>query len=316
MKKILFIILLVCMIFSCSDKSTEEPQSKEEEIYQTSGINDTIKYLEKMAKTDPKNKAFYLARMGYYYIEEKDYKNAEDILKKALETDQDMAFIHNEMGYLYGLQGKKELSLESYIKGTESKEEMVENFYGAGSVYLELGKFKEAESYLRKAAALYENRGQAGDKIRAGMAVRSLYVAYRNTKDIEEVKAFINDSISKNLDKSYLCNQMAYIYYGEGKFTEALKYNLDGIKADPEYPDNYFGAGVISYHKGDKKKALEYIGKVALMYKKDNNTEALGSAYAFLYKINIEEGNRDKADEIEAAAQQELGKENWEKKKI
>ena len=35
-----------------------------------------------------------------------------------------------------------------------------------------------------------------------------------------------------------------------------------------------------------------------------------------LDKINIEEGNKEKADEIEAAAGQELGKENWEKKKF
>ncbi len=316
MKKLLFVMLLVCMIFSCGSDKKENPMSKDEEIYKKSGIKETIAYLEKKIRSEPGKKAFYYARMGYYYIEEADFKNAEESLKKSLEIDSDMAFAYNELGYLYGLQGKKELALESYLKGTKSKEEIPENFYGVGSTYLELGKYKEAESYLQKSVALYEKRGGAGDKQRAGKATRGLYFVYWNIKDKEEVKKFISDSISKNLDKSYFCNQMAHFYNSEGKFDEALKYNLDGIKADPEYSENYFGAGVNYYRKGNRKQALEYIEKVVPMYKKSQNSEYLAAAYAYLYKINIEEGNKERADEIEAVAAQELSKENWEKSKF
>ena len=104
MKKIFFIILLVCMILSCEITKKGEDIPLDLEIYQTSGIKETVAYLEKMGRKEPLNKAYYLAKTGYYYIEEQDYEKAESILKKALEINENEGFAYNELGYLYSIQ--------------------------------------------------------------------------------------------------------------------------------------------------------------------------------------------------------------------
>jgi tetratricopeptide (TPR) repeat protein len=313
MKKILFILVLLCMVLSCDNKEKAPKLSKDEEIYQNSGIKETIAFLEKEIKKKPSDKGYYYAKMGYYYIEEKDFENAEKFLNKALEIDPGLGFAYNELGYMYSAQGKGELALETYVKGAGKDPKMGGNFYGAGVLYSELGKYKEAEGYLEKAVTIYE---EAGDIEKAGRSAKSLYYVYWALGDEKKVQDFISKAISSNLKKSYFLSQKANIYNREGKFDEALKYNLEGIKADPEEAENYFGAGVNYYNKRNNKQALKHFEKVVPMYKKNNNIDYLGDAYAYLYKINTEEGNKEQAAEIEAAAQKEIGKENWEKKKF
>ncbi len=313
MKRILFILVLLCTILSCNNKKPVQELSKDEEIYQKSGIKETIAYLEKKAKEDPTKKAYNYARMGYYYIEEKDYENAEKVLVKALETDPKLGFAYNELGYIYSIQEKSDLALKTYVKGAEEDPEMPGNFYGAGVMYSGLEEYDKAESYLKTALALYKKNK---DNEKAGKSAKSLYFVYWSLGDKEKAKTFLSEAISDGLEKGYFLSQKANIYHSEGKFDEALKYNLEGIKADPEEAENYFGAGVSYYNKRDNKQALKYFEKVVPIYKKSNNLNYLGDAYAYMYKISITEGNKEKADEIEKTAQNELGKENWEKKKF
>ena len=313
MKKIFFIILLVCMILSCEITKKGEDIPLDLEIYQTSGIKETVAYLEKMGRKEPLNKAYYLAKTGYYYIEEQDYEKAESILKKALEINENEGFAYNELGYLYSIQDKSDMALEIYVKGTEKDPEMAGNFYGAGVMYSNMKEYAKAESYLEKAITLYK-KADVGEK--ADKAARQLYFTYLDQGEREKARDFLSTSISKGLDKGYFYSQLANFYFEDKEFDNALKNNLKGIKADPEEAENYFGAGVNYYYKRDFKQALKYLEKVVPMYKKANNLSYLGDAYAYLYKINIEEGNKNKADEIEETAKQELGKENWEKIKF
>ena len=157
-------------------------------------------------------------------------------------------------------------------------------------------------------------KAEAKDK--ADKAARMLYFTYLDKGERDKARKFLNDSVSKGLAQGYFYSQLANFYYEEKNFDEALKHNLKGLKADPDEAENYFGAGVNYYYKRDNKQALKYLEKVVPMYQKNQSLDYLGDAYAYLYKINIEEGNKEKADEIEAAAGQELGKENWEKKKF
>ena len=72
--------------------------------------------------------------------------------------------------------------------------------------------------------------------------------------------------------------------------------HFDALLADPQrvdffeiHAENYFGAGVNYYYKRDNKQALKYLEKVVPMYQKNQSLDYLGDAYAYLYKINIEE---------------------------
>ena len=85
-------------------------------IYYSKGIDETVKYLENMTKVESTRKALYHAKMGYYYYEEKDYVNAEKMLKKALSEDPEMEEVYIKLGTLYTLQGKSGKALEIYLK--------------------------------------------------------------------------------------------------------------------------------------------------------------------------------------------------------
>ena len=235
MKKIFFIMVLMCMILSCNTSKSSEEIPDDLKIYQESGIEETIKYLEKMGKTEPLNKSYYLAKMGYYYIEEKDYEKAEAVLKEALKANPNEGYAYNELGYLYSIQEKHEMALETYVKGSEKDPEMGGNFYGAGVLYSDMKDYDKAEKNFEKALALYK-KAEVNDK--ADKAARQLYFTYLNKGERDKARQFLNDSVSKGLDQGYFYSQLANFYYEEKNFDEALKYNLKGLKADPDEAEN------------------------------------------------------------------------------
>ena len=88
--------------------------------------------------------------MGYYYIELKQLEKAEEILKKSLEENKKNGFAYNELGFLYSIQKKTDLSLENYLKGTKYEPNNAESFYGAGYAYYEKKDYNKALEYFEK----------------------------------------------------------------------------------------------------------------------------------------------------------------------
>ena len=79
--------------------------------------------------------------------------------------------------------------------------------------------------------------------------------------------------------------------------------------------ENYFGAGISYYYKGDLDNAAKYFEEAARLYRETDNKEYLGETYAFLYKTVIENNDGEKAAEVENAARNDLGSMEWERKK-
>ena len=420
MKKLLLVLFFLGITSLYNGGPLVRVTDYDYDMYYSKGIDETIKYLENMAKLESAKKALYHAKMGYYYYEEKDYKNAEKMLKKALSEDPDMEEAYIKIGSLYTLQGRSKEALEYYLKGTRLKEKHPDIFFGAGVSYFDLGNFEKSAEYLERAVNMYKmankqeelNRAaillyysydSAGDDVKMekflknaierdihkavfsqklselyhskGMnkaAIRYVQIGIRNnpenadtyylagvlyyetkkykeseeylkkaaelynddenntgveraydgiyhvknysgTKD--ELENFLKTSIENNINKASFCSHLAAFYIKERRFNDALKYNLEGIKADSYSMENYFGAGISYYYKRDLDNAAKYFEEAAKLYRETDNKEYLGETYAFLYKTAIENNDGEKAAEVENAARNDLGSMEWERKK-
>lgn len=316
MKKILFMIMLLSMLLSCDkleNKSTKTKSlSKDEEIYKTQGMEKVLSYLEGQANTDIKNKAFYHARIGYYYIEENDYENAEKMLKQAIEEDPNLGFAYNEIAYIYLKNENEDEALKYYLLGIERDKTAGGNFLGAGSIYYGKQEYDKAISYLEKAVEVY---GKNDDMVSLEKAYRTLYFVYYEQKDADKIEKLLKKAVKEDIDKTFFYNQFAMLYYNQKDFDKGIKYSNLGIKSNPNYVENYYMAGLNYYAKGNMKEAEKNFEKTIPLYKNTENLDYLGDTYSVLHRIYINEGNAEKANEIEKKAVRDLGAENWEKKK-
>ncbi|MCP1224463.1 tetratricopeptide repeat protein [Sebaldella sp. S0638] len=420
MKKLLLVLFFLGITSQYKSGPLVRISDYDHDIYYSKGIDETIKYLENMTKVESSRKALYHAKMGYYYYEEKDYRNAEKMLKKALSEDPEMEEVYLKLGALYTLQGQSAKALEYYLAGTKLKEKYPDMFFGAGVSYFDMDNFEKAAEYLERAVNMYKMENKEEQLNRAvillyysydsigddekmekflkraierdinkavfsrklselyyaqGMSKTALryihigmrdepehpdnyYLAgvlyyetkkykkseeyfrqavklysdegndsgiaraydgiyyiknYSGTKD--ELEEFLKTSIGNNVNKANFCSHLAAFYIKERRFSDALKYNLEGIKADSYSMENYFGAGISYYYKGELDNAVKYFEEAAKLYRKTDNKEYLGETYAFLYKTAIENNDGEKAAEVENAAKNDLGSMEWERKK-
>ena len=420
MKKSLLVLFFLGMASQYNGGPLVRISDYDHDMYYSKGIDETIKYLENMTKVESSRKALYYAKMGYYYYEEKDYRNAEKMLKKALSEDPEMEEVYIKLGSLYTIQGKTEKALEYYLLGTKLKEKYPDIFFGAGVSYYDLNNFDKAAEYLERAVNMYKMANKEEELNRAvillyysydslgddekmekflkrsierdinkavfsrklselyylhGMsktALRYVKIGMRNEpehpdnyylagvlyyetkkyKESEEyfqqavklysdygnssgmaraydgiyyvknysgtkseVEEFLKTSIGNNINKASFCSHLAAFYIKERRFSDALQYNLEGIKADSGSMENYFGAGISYYYKGELDSAIKYFEEAAKLYRNTDNKEYLGETYAFLYKTAIENNDGEKAAEVENAAKSDLGSMEWERKK-
>ena len=164
MRKI-FIVLLVGILFiTCSkntsntSKNLDEVRAQEKKVFESSEAEGAVAFLKELAEKD-RSTNYYYSKMGYYYIELNQTKEAEESLNKALTNDEAKdfkGFTYNELAYLYGMKGDDEKALEYYLKGTENDKNFAENFYGVGNMYHEMGKYKEAIPFAEQAIKLYK----------------------------------------------------------------------------------------------------------------------------------------------------------------
>ena len=124
-----------------------------------------------------------LGNIGIFYAQQGDYLKALDYYFKALKIteeleDKNAMSIHfGNIGVAYNLQASSSLTpisrkkefqdkaLEFYFKSLKMAEEiddknrMAVQFASIGSLYVKIGKFKEAEEYLKKAVAIEDSIG-------------------------------------------------------------------------------------------------------------------------------------------------------------
>jgi tetratricopeptide (TPR) repeat protein len=139
---------------------------------------DAIEILSKAAGSTSAPEIYDL--LGDAYMQRKDFSEAEEAYRKAVEGDPD------DTGHRHGLaqallsQDKYAPALEQFKKLSEMEPGTSENYLRMAQLYRRLGKFEDAESSLLRAkqlapgslevlyneALLYEDQGRYGDAIK------------------------------------------------------------------------------------------------------------------------------------------------------
>ncbi len=114
-------------------------------------IESAKKEYKKAISLDPYLKEALL-ELAFIYYNEKNFSDAESLIKKGLKKYNDAA-LYNNLGNIYFSSGKIKEAIESYKKAIEIKEDK-DYYYNLGCVYFVLKDYKKAKENFEKAYSL------------------------------------------------------------------------------------------------------------------------------------------------------------------
>ncbi len=190
----------------------------------------------------------------YIYLEQakalyykKDFKQSEEILKKALNMDSENQEVLLTLGQVYYAQNQKDKCVEllpQLIQDDENPDLL--NFYGAVSSYC--GDFKAAKNYVLRAIKLRPKNDEY---------YFNLANIYYKQGDVAYAKQYYNHAISLNPENRNYHFALANLYYSEKHYKRALE----------ELQDNFFEAdllkAIILYDTGYLALARKELNKLA-----------------------------------------------------
>jgi tetratricopeptide (TPR) repeat protein len=96
----------------------------------------------------------YLLGLGALYIHEKQYNDAERVLKKAVVLEPQNPAIHNNLGVVYVEKKEHNKAIRKYEKAIELKSDFADAYFNLGIVYRLNGKLNKVEDFFEKAIEL------------------------------------------------------------------------------------------------------------------------------------------------------------------
>lgn len=96
----------------------------------------------------------YLLGLGALYIHEKQYDNAERILKKAVILEPQNPAIHNNLGVIYVEKKEYNKAIRKYEKAIELKPDFADAYFNLGIAYRLNHKSNKVEEFFEKAIGL------------------------------------------------------------------------------------------------------------------------------------------------------------------
>jgi tetratricopeptide (TPR) repeat protein len=254
-----------------------------------SNVDRFISTLEEELRNN-ENNSNLCTKLGAAYIQkaretsDPDYYNkAEDILKRAIETDDNNYLAYGELGSVYlsrhhfkeALElGKKAISINPYSSYIYSI--IVDS-------QVELGMYEEA---VKSAQLMIDTRPDLGSYSRVSH-IRELYGDMAGAIDAMEMAVTSGAPSSEN---SAWCKvQLGNLYFNSGKFDDAKIQYMNSLNLYPNYVHGLGGLAKIKMHEGKYEEAVSFykqaVGKNAL----PEYLIALGDAYRLTGNIDMAE---------------------------
>tara|TARA_B110000483_G_scaffold240454_1_gene321089 strand:+ start:769 stop:2409 length:1641 start_codon:yes stop_codon:yes gene_type:complete len=206
---------------------------------------------------------------------------------KLLQTNSNIAFLHNLLGAINYSQGNLYEAKISYKKATLVDKKYSEAFNNLGAVYIELNMFDNASEALFKAIKLNPNL------IDAYINLGKLASKYKNYN--QEI-IYYQKALQIDPRSDIANNNLAAVYISKGDLANAKKYLENTLEINPKFYQALTNIGGIYLAEGDTEKAI-------IFYKKaiEINPD-YAEAYRLLFdnlKINFEDPLIQKMIEID-----------------
>ncbi|MFN8672559.1 MAG: tetratricopeptide repeat protein [Candidatus Sericytochromatia bacterium] len=252
-------------------------------------IYERIKSIFKSTSSTVAYNYYNLAKNSFLNGKEKDLKNAIYYYNKALDEDpkyalalagkaQALAYIASD----YEISGKSykeflDKALENANKAIELNLQTPEPYKVLSLINKMQGKFDEGRNYAQKALELSPNDAEA------------YYLLWANEPNPRYDDQAIKKAVDINPFIIKRTTSIAYTYFKQSKFTEAINIYNQAINLYPTYNFSYIGLGFTYYYVNDFKNA-ENSFKKSLEIKED------GAAYSGLGLIAFKLGDIQKAE--------------------
>jgi len=181
------------------------------------------KMLKKAIQTNQIDSEWVYINLGWYYVDIKKYREAEQMFKKAMKINPKNAIPYIELGNCYKKQGKLKKH-EELIKKVSSKDKsdiyshpegyLTDRLYGYLAVnYLEQGNYVLSEKYFKKAETIrlknypsstrYNYRKLALKVLDEGIKFVCVQYPMRDVKPLKKLIGHINGILFVNNEKIF-----------------------------------------------------------------------------------------------------------------
>lgn len=236
------------------------------------------------------------------------------------EVDQMEALAHEKIGLLYVRLFEYRKSLEYCLKALEfhrqagNVEDQARLLFYIALYHMNLERLDEARRFFFNALEMYRS---AGNTLGEAKVLSSLARYFFRVGDPRQATGYIKRalSLSAGIDNAGLKSRMFYILGGlrmhQGMYREALA-SFEKIMALNPGAETYLMAnvfnslGFVYYHLGDPYRALSYLDRSALLYKRWD-PHHLGLSYSEMGNIYLFLGERQLALEFFLKAKECLG---------
>jgi len=233
--------------------------------------NQAIEAYKKAIEINPKKNEFYY-NIGIAYGNKGEYDQAIEAYKKAIEINPKMDEAYNNMGNAYYNKGEYDQAIEAYKKAIEINPKKDEAYYNLGIAYGNKGEYDQEIEAYKKAIEINPKKDEA---------YYNLGIAYGNKgeydQEIEAYKKAIE--INPKRDKAYY--NLGIAYSNKGEYDQAIEAYKKAIEINPKKNQAYYNMGIAYSNKGEYDQAIEAFQKALQINPNDSST------YTNLFELQL-----------------------------
>ncbi|MGM0609429.1 MAG: tetratricopeptide repeat protein [Candidatus Muiribacteriota bacterium] len=235
-------------------------------LYSKEGFKNKALSAYKSIPDDSENYTNASATSAFIHADNKNYKKAVSILKKALEVNPKNSLLLITLGNIYEEQQEYEKAVNTYKKGLDfaSEDDRLWSFYyRLGVVYDKQNNKEKSIEMMKKALNLKPDNPDTLNYL--GYTYADMGI------NLDQAEEMILKALALKENDGYITDSLGWVYFKQGKIDKALKHLLKAAKLVKDDPIIYEHLGDVYRHKDDLKKALENYKK-ALKIDPENQT--------------------------------------------
>ena len=205
--------------------------------------------MKKMQRAD----AYY--KMGIFYLENENYKEAISQFRKALDVDPTDPSFHFSLGTAYSLDGQDGPAIDSLKRALHFDPKNSEAHNNLGYIYAKGGRWPEAIAEFKAALANPDYR-------RSYSAHLNLAQAYIQLGNIDSAKEEYRRALEVKPDSEVAHAGLGRAYQLSGQTEKAIEEWEKALKINERQTGLYLDLAKAYSNKGDKEKAIAALKKL------------------------------------------------------
>ena len=190
-----------------------------------------------------------------------DIDQAIDIILQALETDSGNVDYFLYLGSFYEESERYDEAVEVLEKGLAIDSENARIYFRLGVIYDKIGRRDDAIELMEKVILIEPDNAKALN-----------YLGYTYAEmgiELDKAEALITRALDIKPEDGYITDSLAWVYYKQGKFEQALIWLKKAVTLVPDDPVILEHLGDVYHKMNNKDEALKYYRRSLEIKQKD-----------------------------------------------